>query len=65
MYAQALSADALEPISMALFTRVLGMSAQEVQAILVGRRKDIMNPNLHLYIKFRFVYGRKPLLDGK
>ncbi|PMD45988.1 hypothetical protein L207DRAFT_540708 [Hyaloscypha variabilis F] len=55
MYAQALSADALEPISMALFTRVLGMSAQEVQAILVGRRKDIMNPNLHLYIKFRFV----------
>ena len=55
MYVQALSADALEPVRMALFTRILGMSAQEVQAILVEPRKDIMNPNLHLYIKFRFV----------
>jgi hypothetical protein len=57
MYVQALSTDALEPVSMALFTRVLGMSSQEVQAMLVGPRKDIMNPNLHFYINFRFVYG--------
>jgi len=63
MYVQALSLDALEPVSMALFTRVLRMSAEEVQAMLVGPRKDIMNPSFHLYIKFRFVYGRKPLLD--
>lgn len=63
VWLQALNADALEPVSMALFTRVLNMSTQEVQTMLVGPRKDIYNPEFHLYIKWRFTYGRKPLLS--
>lgn len=61
MYFQAQSHDAVEPVSMALFTRVLGFSNEETQVMMVGPRKDFMNPKLHLYIRFHFVYGRKPL----
>ncbi|KAH8819159.1 S-adenosyl-L-methionine-dependent methyltransferase [Xylogone sp. PMI_703] len=60
VYLQALNVEALEPISMVYFTKVLNMSVEAVHAALVGPRKDIMNPALHLYVKFRFVYGRKP-----
>lgn len=63
MWLQALNADALEPVSMALFTRVLNMSPEQVRTMLIGPRRDIFNPELHLYIKWRFTYGRKPLPD--
>ncbi|APA09101.1 hypothetical protein SS1G_02992 [Sclerotinia sclerotiorum 1980 UF-70] len=60
MYYQAQCLDAVEPISMALFTRVLGYSFEEAQVMMVGPRKDMKNPLNHVYMKFHFVYGRKP-----
>lgn len=60
MYYQAQCLDAVEPISVALFTRVLGYSYEEAQVMMVGPRNDMKNPNAHVYMKFHFVYGRKP-----
>ncbi|KAM0311055.1 hypothetical protein ACHAO8_007488 [Botrytis cinerea] len=60
MYYQAQCLDAVEPISMALFTRVLGYSFEEAQVMMVGPRNDMKNPLNHVYMKFHFVYGRKP-----
>lgn len=45
---------------MAFFTRILGFTYEEAQLAMVGPRKDLRNPALHLYIRFHFVYGRKP-----
>lgn len=61
-YYQAQCLEAMESISMALFTRVLGYTYEEVLGMLEGPRKDIQNPNVHVYMKFHFVYGRKPRL---
>ncbi|KAA6406833.1 MAG: methyltransferase domain-containing [Lasallia pustulata] len=51
----------LQGISMALFTRSLGWTAQEVELFLIGVRKDLDNNRLHLCSKLHCVYGRKPL----
>ncbi len=58
MLAQSL--DAIEPVSLALFTRVLGLSYEEAQLAMVGPRQGMQNPAYHLYLRFHFVYGRKP-----
>jgi hypothetical protein len=60
LYFQAQSIDAIGPVSIALFTRVLGYSPEETQVVMTGPRKHMKNPDFHLYIKFHFVYGRKP-----
>lgn len=52
--------EAIEPFSIGLFTRVLGKSLEETQAIIAGVRQDLMNTKLHLYVNFHFCYGRKP-----
>ncbi|OBT41953.1 hypothetical protein VE00_07487 [Pseudogymnoascus sp. WSF 3629] len=60
LYFQTQSVDAVEPVSMALFTRALNMSPEQAQLMIVGPRQGMRNPDYHLYIKFHFVYGRKP-----
>ena len=50
----------LEGFSLALFTRVLGWSTEEVQLFLVDVRRDMGNPNIHWYVPMYTVYGRKP-----
>ncbi|ESZ94408.1 hypothetical protein SBOR_5201 [Sclerotinia borealis F-4128] len=50
----------LEALSMALFTRVLGMKKEEVEELLVGVKKDIENTKIHCYSEGVLVYGRKP-----
>jgi len=61
LYFLAQSVDAIEPVSMALFTRVLNLSQEQAQLMMIGPRKGMRNPAYHLYIKFHFVFGRKPL----
>lgn len=39
----------LEGMSVALFTRVLGWSPQEVAVLLAGVRKDLRNRSMHTY----------------
>ncbi|KAK5196120.1 hypothetical protein LTR99_008071 [Exophiala xenobiotica] len=51
--------DAVEPFTLALFTRVLGYSADEAKIIIARVKKDLVNPKLHMYVHFHFVWGRK------
>jgi len=50
----------MEAYSMALFTRVLGMSFAEIQVFFAAVRNEIVDRSLHLYAKYYFVYGQKP-----
>ncbi|KAF5024508.1 hypothetical protein F66182_3448 [Fusarium sp. NRRL 66182] len=52
--------DLLEGLSMALFTRCLGWTPEEVRVFLIDVRKDLNNPRIHAYWSIRSVYGRKP-----
>ncbi|KAH8654712.1 S-adenosyl-L-methionine-dependent methyltransferase [Ilyonectria robusta] len=52
--------DLLEGVSMALFTRCLDWTPEEVSVFLVDVRKDLNNPKIHAYWSIRSVYGRKP-----
>lgn len=45
----------------ALFTRVLGYSQDQVQALIQGVKSEFRDPNLHLITSYRFITGRKPL----
>jgi hypothetical protein len=65
LYFQTQSIDAIEPVSMALFTRALHFSSEQARLMMVGPREGMRNPEHHLYIRFHFVYGRKPLLNEK
>ncbi|PMD34320.1 S-adenosyl-L-methionine-dependent methyltransferase [Hyaloscypha variabilis F] len=54
--------DLLEGLNsnIALFTRVMGWSSEEVEALLVDVRKDVENRRVHAYVSMHIVYGRKP-----
>ena len=59
-YFRAHMLEAVEPLSLGYFTRVLGYSLEQVQIIMEGVRREMNHPKLHLYIAFHFAYGRKP-----
>jgi hypothetical protein len=52
--------DAVEPVSLAYFTRVLGYTIEQTQVIMEGVKREIQDPSLHLYHVIYIVYGRKP-----
>lgn len=52
--------DAVEPFTLALFTRTLGWSREKTEVLMAGVRADFTNSKNHLYSYFHFVYGRKP-----
>lgn len=58
-YMQYQMLESLEAYSLALMTRVLGWSVEEVHVFLAGLRGEIYNRKLHLYSKLYFVYGQK------
>ncbi|KAF2734129.1 S-adenosyl-L-methionine-dependent methyltransferase [Polyplosphaeria fusca] len=49
-----------ESMSLALFTRALGWSQEEVQVFMASVRNDLRNKKIHAYWNFWVVYGRKP-----
>lgn len=51
----------LSGISMALLTRVLEMTPEEVETFLVDVRKEMEDPKIHAYYEIWTVYARKPL----
>lgn len=55
--------EVLEPYSLALFTRVLGLSYQEAQEHIENARAELMSNSHHLYVRFHFVYGQRPFDD--
>jgi hypothetical protein len=58
-YQQVNMIESMESYSLALFTRFLGWSIQEVQAFFAGVRGELVDRSLHIYTKFYFVYGQK------
>ncbi|KAH7010598.1 S-adenosyl-L-methionine-dependent methyltransferase [Microdochium trichocladiopsis] len=54
----------LETISMALMTRGLGITREEVEAFLVGVRKDLRDRRIHAYWPVYVTIGQKPLLEN-
>ena len=52
--------DAVEPYTLALFTRVLGRSLQEAQELMERVKCELVDPKLHLYTAQYIIYGRKP-----
>lgn len=61
LYLRSVLLEGLQGISMASFTRGLGWSAVEVEALLVHVRKALMDSSQHTYFTFYAVYGQKPL----
>lgn len=53
--------EAVEPYTLAVATRVMKMPAEEVQHLIAGVKAEFQSRKHHLYSKFHFVYGRKPL----
>lgn len=64
MYMNLVMAEAMQAYSLALFTRVLGWDPAEVEVLLAGARKDLNNPDYHLYTRLHIVYGRKSPLQS-
>ncbi|KAF2146102.1 uncharacterized protein K452DRAFT_324137 [Aplosporella prunicola CBS 121167] len=52
--------EAVEPFTLALFSRVLGYSKDEIDVLLAGLRKELRDPEIHIYTPFHFIYGQKP-----
>jgi hypothetical protein len=52
--------SALQGASMAVMTRGLGMSTQEVEVLLAGVRQEVTEKKVHCYAPITFIYGRKP-----
>ncbi|CDM31137.1 hypothetical protein DTO013E5_231 [Penicillium roqueforti] len=55
--------ETIEPYSLALFTRVLGLSYQDAQEHMEKARAELMSGSHHLYVRFHFVYGQRPFDD--
>jgi hypothetical protein len=52
--------DAVEPFTLALYTRVLGRSLEETNVLMEGVKRELRDPKLHLYNVHHFIWGRKP-----
>ncbi|KAH8684140.1 S-adenosyl-L-methionine-dependent methyltransferase [Ilyonectria robusta] len=53
-------AGGLSGLSMALFTRALGWSSEEVEVFLANVRKDMKDKSIHAWWPIHVVYGQKP-----
>ncbi|KAL2809005.1 S-adenosyl-L-methionine-dependent methyltransferase [Aspergillus granulosus] len=56
--------EAIEPYSLALFTRVLGWSFERAQNYVNQCRQEAMNSSCHIYVLFYYVYAQRPLNDS-
>jgi len=55
------SLKGLSAVSMAVFTRAYGWSAEEVEVYLGPVKRDIQDKSIHAYYPIYVVYGRKPI----
>lgn len=52
--------EAIEAYSLALFTRVLKYTPEEVQVMMAKIRKEFKDPEVHLYWIYHITYSQKP-----
>ncbi|KAF9882930.1 hypothetical protein FE257_004865 [Aspergillus nanangensis] len=55
--------EAVEPYTLALFTRVLGWTYDEAQDYVTKVRAELLDAQYHIYVVFHYIYGQRPL-DG-
>ncbi|KAI9852159.1 MAG: hypothetical protein M1838_001622 [Thelocarpon superellum] len=60
-YEQVQMIEAVEPASLAVFTRVLNWDRTKTEVLLAGVRNEFKDTSYHFYCNLHFVYGRKPL----
>lgn len=53
--------DAVEPYTLALFTRVLGYTSEEAQEFVSKVRAELLNASYHIYVRFHYVYAQRPV----
>lgn len=59
MFHQEVQFQGIESYTPALFSRDLGWSHEELQALLANARSEFKDRSIHLYVKVYFVYGQK------
>lgn len=52
--------EAVEPFTLAIFTRSLGWSNERAQVLMAGVRNELKDMRNHLYVFVRFIYAKKP-----
>ncbi len=52
--------EAVEPFTLALYTRFLEYTEEQARVVVAETKKELLDPKLHLYVPFHFVYGRRP-----
>lgn len=60
MWTQENFVSGIEAMSLALFTRILGWTRDEVLIFVAHVRKDMRDQKIHAYWPIFVVYGRKP-----
>ncbi|KIN08553.1 hypothetical protein OIDMADRAFT_100291 [Oidiodendron maius Zn] len=65
MWAQQNLLDGVQAMSMAILTRGLKWSREEVEVLLAGVRDDLRNHAVHSYVDVVVFYGRKPGPDER
>ncbi|KAH7336594.1 S-adenosyl-L-methionine-dependent methyltransferase [Rhexocercosporidium sp. MPI-PUGE-AT-0058] len=55
---------AVEPFTLAIFTRTLGWSNERAQALMEGVRNELKDRRNHLYALVYFIHGKKPEKSG-
>ncbi|KAL4812875.1 S-adenosyl-L-methionine-dependent methyltransferase [Aspergillus spinulosporus] len=58
-FQQAHMIEALDAYSLALMTRFLGWTVEEVQVLLTSVRKELLDRKLHIYSRLYVVFGRR------
>lgn len=48
----------------AYYTRILGYTMQQTQVTMEAVKREFQDRSLHLYLRWHFVSGRKPLHSG-
>ncbi|KAI6477839.1 hypothetical protein MCOR17_000330 [Pyricularia oryzae] len=60
LYSQENIMQGLQALSLALFTRALHWTAEELEVFLVDVRRDLKNRNVHAYWRIVVTYGQRP-----
>jgi len=53
--------DGAEGMTLDMFIRVLGWGKEDVENLVAGVRKEMLNPEVNTFTRGHIVYGRKPL----
>jgi len=56
--------DAVEPYTLALYTKVLGKSVDETRIVIENVKREFSTKKNHLYVNYHFITAKKPHASG-